>query len=273
MESCALRLGIPTLLEMKTPADGAAICRSLGMQFVELNLNFPGFQPETLRRSHLDRLAASSGIFFTAHFDDNLNVADFNGRVAEAAAETVLDMIALAGETGMPVLNMHLPRGGVYTTPQKKWYFFEAYRQAYLDRMAAFRARCTAAAEGLPVTLCVEHTDGFLPFQQEALALLLESPLFGLTLDVGHNRCAGGVDEPLYRRYTDRLRHLHLHDVQPGGRDHQAFGTGEVDLAACLRFAAAHGCTAVAEVKTLPALEQSAAWLDRQSSRSSTSSI
>ena len=47
---------------------------------------------------------------------------------------------------------------------------------------------------------------------------------------------------------------------------------GDVDTAVTvINFK--NGCTAVVEVKTLPALEQSAAWLDRQSSRSSTSSI
>ena len=43
-----MQFGMPTLIENDTLADNIALCRELGLSFVELNMNFPEDQVEKL---------------------------------------------------------------------------------------------------------------------------------------------------------------------------------------------------------------------------------
>ena len=80
-----MQFGMPTLIENRTLEDNAALCSGLGLQFIELNMNFPEFQTEKLEQTDiLMRLAEQNGIYYTIHLDENLNIADFNRLVSEA---------------------------------------------------------------------------------------------------------------------------------------------------------------------------------------------
>ena len=39
-----LEFGMPTLIENKTIEDNIALCKELGLSFIELNMNFPEYQ-------------------------------------------------------------------------------------------------------------------------------------------------------------------------------------------------------------------------------------
>ena len=39
-----LEFGMPTLIENSTLEDNIALCKELGLSFVELNMNFPEYQ-------------------------------------------------------------------------------------------------------------------------------------------------------------------------------------------------------------------------------------
>lgn len=252
--------GIPTLIELPDIEDCAALCRELGLQFVEFSMSLPNFQPDTLDEGRLARVMEKYGIYYTIHLDENMNVADFNPYVVEGYFRTVRETIALAKRLGIPVLNMHLSRGVHFTLPEKKVYLFDEFRQDYLRRMAAFRDLCAGEIGEAPIRVCVENYTGFAPFQREALELLLESPVFGLTMDVGHNHCTGYVDEPVILNHRERLRHMHLHDVS-GQMDHQSLGTGEVDLRKYLRLGQLCHSTVLLETKTVAGVRASARWL------------
>lgn len=256
-----VRYGMPSLFEADSVERSAALCRELGLCFVELNANFPPFQPDRLDAQKLRRAAEQQDIFFTVHLDDGLNVGDFNPLVAEAYQQTVRTAVELARAAGIPVLNMHLPRGSVYTLPDRKVYFAQAYSQTYLDAVCRFRDKCHEWAEGSEVSVCVENSDGFLPAQRRAIELLLESPVFGLTLDIGHDHCAGGMDRDLVLARKDRLRHMHMHDARLPKDDHLPLGRGELDIPAFKALADSVDATVVLEVKTEAGLRQSVQWL------------
>ena len=221
--------GMPTLIELPRLEDCAALCRELGLQFVEFNMNLPQYQPDKLDARMLARIASEYGIYYTVHLDENMNIADFNPYVTDAYIRTTVETIALAKELEIPVLNMHLSNGVHFTLPEKKVFLFDAYREDYLRGIRAFRDFCQDAIGDSPIRVCVENYNGFTDFQQEALAVLLESPVFGLTMDVGHNHCQDYRDESVILTNSHRLRHMHMHDVT-GRKDHQALGDGEVDL-------------------------------------------
>ena len=256
-----IRFGMPSLVEAKTVEQCAQVCSELGLSFIELNANFPQFQPVRLCADELNRIAGEYGIGYTIHLDDDLSIADFNDYVCDAYGRTVRETIELAKKADIRVLNMHLSKGAVYTLPHRKLYFFGEYLDEYLTRIRAFRDSCQELIGDSLVRICVENCDGWLDFHREAVRVLLESPVFQLTLDAGHDFCAGGMDRPVFDANLSRLRHMHLHDARLPKQDHQPLGEGEMDIPSLLKLADGNNCTVVLETKTEEGLRRSVQWL------------
>ncbi|MBO2517099.1 MAG: sugar phosphate isomerase/epimerase [Clostridiales bacterium] len=254
--------GMPTLIENGSLEQNIALCRRLGLDFIELNMNFPEYQLDVLKGLPLKRIAADNGIFFTLHLDERMDIADFNPLVSGAYRETARRAVDLALEAGMPVLNMHMNPGIYITLPDRKVRMYERNREDYLNSFRQFRQVCVQAAGGAGLKICAENTDGFLGFETEAIGILLEEPLFGLTWDIGHSAATGEKDMPWILAHADRLAHFHIHDgsaVPP--KNHLALGDGQIPVAERLALARERGCRCVLETKTAAALEKSVRWL------------
>ncbi len=251
--------GMPTLIELPELEDCAALCAQLGLQFVELNMNMPQFQTDRLHVDLLAEISEKYGIYYTIHLDENLNISDFNNQVADAYTNTVRETIYIARKLQIPVLNMHLSRGVYFTLPHRKVFLFEEYLDHYLESIRFFRDKCERTVGSGNVKICVENSGGYTSFQRQALDLLLESPVFALTFDIGHNHCIGGADEPVLLQYEDRLCHFHFHDAIEK-RDHLPLGSGEIDLAKYLSLANHFPSRIVLETKTVSGLRESVQW-------------
>ena len=259
-----LKFGMPTLLEMAEIAECAGLCRELGFDFIEMNMNLPQYQVQNLDAGYLKKVAREYGVGYTIHLDENMNFAEFNPYLADAHIRTVTETIAVAKELEIPVLNMHMPLGVYFTLPEGKVYLLEQYGQLYRQRAEQFRDACTRAIGSSGIRIAVENWSGYAPWQIPVLDILLESPAFGLTFDVGHNFCKQGMDEPVILQRREKLCHMHLHDVRDGCRDHQALGTGDLDIAKCLALAEECATTVVVETKTVAGLRASAAWMKQK---------
>lgn len=253
--------GMPTLIENKNLEENISLCRELGLQFVELNMNFPMYQiPQLEETDYLKKLARENAIYFTIHLDENLNVCDFNPLVADAYMETTERAIKVAKEIGAPLLNMHMNHGINVTLPDRKVRLFGEYRETYLAAIRKFREMCEKTANGSGVKICIENTDGYQDFEREAINYLLQSERFALTWDIGHSHACENVDEPFLMERKERLYHFHIHDAKGTG-NHRTLGSGEIDLAQRIGLAQSAGCRCVVETKTIEALWHSVAWL------------
>lgn len=250
--------GMPFLLENETIEECAALCQRLRLSFVELNANFPACQG--LNAKALRALAGRHGIYFTLHIEEECDPFAFNMRARKAWLQTVQDAISLAREAGMPIVNMHLHKGVYITLPDRRVFLYEKYHEAYCQALRDFRHMVEDTIGDSGIHLCVENTDGFAPHELAALELLLGSPVFGLTLDIGHSHGVGDMDIPFYERHTDRLVHMHGHDAL-GRKNHLALGDGEIDLKGRFAWARSSGARVVLETKTIAALETSVARL------------
>jgi len=259
-----VKFGMPTLIETATIEECAALCRACGLSFIEMNMNLPQYQIQTMEAARLQRAAKEYGIRYTIHLDETMNIAEFNPYIREAHIRTVTETIELAKKLEIPVLNMHMPLGVYFTLPDRKVYLLGEYREDYLDHAKTFRDACTAAIGDSGIRICAENWSGYTSWQIPVLDALLESPSFGLTFDVGHNFCKKGMDEPVILGRKEKLVHMHLHDVKNGTQDHQALGTGDLDIGKCLDLAEERGCTVVVEAKTIEGLKQSARWLQKK---------
>lgn len=255
-----LQFGMPTLIETNALLECAMLCSELELDFIELNMNLPQYQLHMLDVPFLKETADRYGIFYTIHLDENLNVSDFNPYIADAYQRTVSETIQLARRLDIPIINMHLPRGIHFTMPDKKIFLFSEYKEQYLKSICDFQEMCEKAIGNSKMMICIENCDGFLPFQKEAVDILLQSDVFGLTFDIGHNHGCGNQDEPYIMQNKMHLHHMHMHDAA-GGKDHLALGTGELNLNQYLSLAQELQCRIVLETKTIDGLEQSVSWL------------
>ncbi len=248
-----MRWGMPTLVEYPDLERNVRLCKQLGLQFVEINMNLPMFQA-----GNLERIEPDPEVGFTIHLDEQFDPANFNEKIADAYLDTLRQTIRAAKKLNVPTINLHMTRGVHFKLPGEIVYLYERYRERYLDKMLEMRSVCEREAGD--IIICIENTDGYLDFQKEAVGLLLESPTFCLTWDIGHSHTAKVDDVPFLTGHLGNIKHFHIHDAL-GARCHLSLGEGEIDLNRMLNLAKDCGATCVLETKTAAALEQSVGWL------------
>lgn len=269
-----MQFGMPTLIENHTLEDNVNLCESLGLKFIELNMNFPEYQVEKLEDTdYLKSLADKAGIYYTIHLDENLNIADFNQLVTNAYLETVRRTIEVAkkllilrdkyGDSSQPLtINMHMHHGIYITLPDKKVQMYERDFDTYMKSFETFRNNCEEWIGDSDIKICVENTDGFKEYEKKAIEYLLGSPKFGLTWDIGHSKAVKEIDVPFILQNKDRLVHFHIHDgKEEPPKNHLALGDGEINLAERLNLASERNARCVLETKTIEALMNSVKWL------------
>lgn len=268
------QFGMPTLIENRTLEDNVSLCGSFGLQFIELNMNFPEYQLECLEQTDtMLRIAERAGIYYTIHLDENLNIADFNHLVLEAYLETVRRSIEVAkkllclrdryGDSTQPLtLNMHMNHGIFITLPDRNVQMYDRDFETYMQSFATFRSLCDEWIGDTDMMIAVENTDGFRDYEKKAIEYLLESPKFGLTWDIGHSKATLEKDVPFILEHQEHLIHFHIHDgseIPP--KNHLALGDGEIHLPDRLKLAQSRNARCVLEAKTIEALKQSVRWL------------
>ena len=273
-----LEFGMPTLIENKTLEDNIALCKSLGLSFVELNMNFPEYQIDQMENRDLFfKKADEAGIYYTIHLDENLNVADFNPLVREAYLETVRRVVEVAkhfvllknkyGKIFRPlIINMHMHHGIYITLPDKKVQMYERDFDVYMEYISNFIQLCEQWIGDADIKIAIENTNGFREYEKKAIEKMLQSDCFVLTWDIGHSKATKEIDKSFIFAHQDKLSHFHIHDGSENPqRDHLALGDGEIDLSERLNMAKDCNARCVLETKTIEALKQSVEWLKNES--------
>ena len=224
-----IQLGMPTLIEHSSLDQSLALCLELGLDFVELNMNLPEYQLDNINASDVVEMLANTGKYLTIHLDENINVCDFNNAIADAYLNTVLHSIKFAAKINSPIINMHIADGVYITLPERKVYLYEQYFDRYMDKLRIFRDACDVAVARSNVKICIENCGKYHDFQRRGIMLLLESPRFALTYDIGHDYLAGRRNEAFILSNSERLAHMHVHDATSSSV-HLPIGDGELDF-------------------------------------------
>jgi len=248
--------GMPYLLEMQSIEECCALAKELGLDFVELNAGFPACLVETLDPAELYRLGLKYGVYFTLHIEEDFNPFAFNTTIRNAWLKSCRHALSIAVALKMPIVNMHFPRGDYITLPDRRVCMYECYAEAFHAGVVAFRQMCEEALAGTATCISIENTNGWKTHERHAIEYLLASPVFGLTMDLGHSHGVEDADEPFFRQHEEKLIHMHGHDAV-GKKHHLPLGDGEIDLAGRFAWAKRCGARVVLETKTIEALRLS----------------
>lgn len=254
--------GMPYLLEMHDIEECCALAHELGLSFVELNANFPDCLLEVLDPVELHRLGRKYELYFTLHIEEECNPFTFNSTIRAAWLKSMRHALSIAAALQMPIVNIHFPKGDYITLPDRRVCLYDYYAEAFKAALSAFRNMCEESLSGTSTRIAIENTNGWKEYEQRAIEYLLESPVFGLTLDIGHSHGVGDADEPFFRLHDDRLIHMHGHDGL-GRKNHLALGDGEINLRERFAWAKRCGARVVLETKTIEALRTSVARLPK----------
>lgn len=250
-------LGMPTLLEVRGVRENALLCQSLGLGFLELNMNLPWCCPENLPAAEAVRVCQEFDIDLTLHLPEELDLASFHPPLRQAAVSRVRQAMLWAQEARARVVTMHINPGIYFTMPERRAYIYDEFDHLFCANLMESAEQVLAYAREAEITLSFENTGHFhLLYISHALELLADLPGFWLTWDVGHDAASGYRERNLLVRHASRIAHMHLHDFD-GARDHQPLFTGLVDIPEALQFADEENLRVVLEVKTKEALVQS----------------
>ena len=243
-----MKYGLPSLIEFRTVEEHARLCAENGLDFYELNLAFPWFQSDKIDAAELIRIKDKYGIDYTIHFHDEINPFDFSPQLRAGALNNVSYVLDLARQIGAKRINMHLMNGTYSAVKGVKVYAYGLCEDEYLGFVKEFISLVEDGMKGLDCIFCIENTSGYRFYHKHAIELMLESPVFGLTFDIGHNYKASEDDESFILSHADKLRHFHIHDVTKTS-NHIALGEGLLDVDRYLDMAQEYGCPVVIEVK------------------------
>ena len=255
-----MKFGMPTLVECKDIYECALVASECGLDFIEINMSFPQYLPDSLDVEKLLEIKRERGLFYTIHADEQLNPFDFNPKVADCYLEVMRDTVRFAKTLDIPVINMHLLKGVYVTLPGKVILLTDVYDEEYMAGVRRFISMCEEEIGDADLKIAIENVDSnpFTESQLKALELFLKSPVFALTLDVGHEVCLGNKDTHVFEKYPQMIRHLHLHDSD-GKKPHLALGDGTLDVIG--KINAFGGETCLLEVKTIEGLKKSVEYL------------
>ena len=257
-----MKFGMPALVECKDIVECAKVAYENSLDFVEINMSFPQYLPQNSDVDLYKRLGNEYGIFYTIHADEQLNPFDFNPAVSKCYFEVFADCIDFAKKIGAPIINLHLLKGVYVTLPDKVILLTDVYGDAYIERVKSFIKMCEERIGDANLKIAIENVDSnpFTESQIKALEYFMASPVFALTLDVGHDDCLNGRDRHIFEKYPDKLVHMHLHDSD-GRHPHLPLGEGRLDIKSKLGLLKDYA-TCLIEVKTVEGLSQSVKYLN-----------
>ncbi len=237
-----MRLGYNTNgLAFHRWSDGLELLADIGYESVAITLDHACLDPYAAGLAHeIDRMAAllsrlglTSVIETGARFLLNPKVKHEPTLMSATPAERALRVdflkqaVDIARDLGSQAVSFW--SGILHTTSSG-----QLTSEAALTRLAGGCEQVIEHASRRNVRLAFEPEPGMFleTFAQfESLLALVDDPLFGLTIDIGHVHCV--EDRPIaeyLHRWKARLFNAHIEDMRRGVHEHLRFGEGDIDF-------------------------------------------
>ena len=240
-----MKLGMPQLYEFDTIEQNLALAKQLGLDFIELNLNF-GYCRKEMEEGKLSNLLSDYGIEATLHFYDEADFASYD-EVVEAYL-ALLSRYGMLGQGYVKQVNIHLNPGPVVTIAGEKNYIYEKEFDDYALRLIKNLRRAEAILKEHGISMVIENTDATPKYLLRTYRLLANEG-FRFCYDIGHDHLSG---DPLWGFIQDcplPFGEFHIHDAKNRSKCHLALGEGELDIRPFKALAEQNDAYVVLEVK------------------------
>ena len=237
-------LGMPQLYEFDTIEENLILCKDLGLDFVELNLNFGYCRAEMEAKTVCD-LLKKYNLQATLHFYDEADFGSYD-EVVEAYL-ILLDRYASLGKGYIKQINVHNIPGPVVTISGVKNYIYEKEYDVYIKRLINNFKRAEEICKRNDINMVIENTDNIPAYMKRTYKDLYDNG-FRFCYDSGHDGLSYDIIYEINEELNLPFDEFHIHD---GTRKkcHLALGDGEIDIKKFKDLAIKNNAFVVIEVK------------------------
>ena len=247
------KFGMPTLIGGSNIVDNVLLCKKLGLDFVELNMNLPYCM--NIPAEEMVKLKERHDVDFTLHFPEDIDFGYFYEDVRQAYIGLFKNIAIWANKFGVEKINLHLNPGVYFTLPEEKVFVYERYKDIFMEKFIDSMTRIVDIANPLGIKVCVENMKTY-GFMEETFKRMISIENLYFTWDVGHDAMSNYIMEKIYLENPQKVSHMHLHDYN-GISDHQIISEGIIPIKERINFAKENNVSVVIETKTEKALRQS----------------
>ena len=237
-------LGMPQLYEFDTIEENLILCKELGLDFVELNLNFGYCRAEMEAKTVCD-LLKKYNLQATLHFYDEADFGSYD-EVVDAYL-ILLDRYASLGKGYIKQINVHNIPGPVVTISGVKNYIYEKEYDVYIKRLINNFKRAEEICKRNDINMVIENTDNIPAYMKRTYKDLYDNG-FRFCYDIGHDGLSYDIIYEINEELNLPFDEFHIHD---GTRKkcHLALGEGEIDIKKFKELAIKNNAYVVLEVK------------------------
>lgn len=232
---------MPILVEFHSLSENIDLCKKLNLDFIELNLDIP--------YCFIDRLDTNSlkNNNFTIHLSEKFDVGELNNSLRNFYLNEIEKIISFGIKYNIFKYNLHLDPGIHFSLPNKKIFIYEEYIDDYLR---AYEDSCnilSKLANKYNATILFENVK-VESYTLKVIDIIAKYDNLFFTLDLGHNIRYGNLAKEKFMEYSNKIKHIHLHDFN-GSKDHQELFTGLLNVKEELNFCKQHNLDVLIEVK------------------------
>ena len=236
---------MPLLFEYANLEDNFKLAQKLGLDFIELNLNFASCR-EALEKKQVLDLVNKYNIKATLHFYDEADLGSYDEVVK--AYLSLLDRYASLGKGFVKQINIHLIPGPVVTISGIKHYVYEKEYDEYINRLIKNLKEAESICHKYDMNMVIENTDNTPKYQARVYKDLYKEG-FRFCYDIGHDHLSNDIVLDLLKEVNLPFDEFHIHDAKNRSACHLALSEGTLDIARYKRLAEKNDAFVVLEVK------------------------
>lgn len=220
-----MKIGMPILYEYNSLIDNVVLAKTLGYDFIELNLNFDYCRGE-LENDQIINYLKESKLEFTIHFFDEFDAAIYD-EVVDAYIEILKKYLELSKDLNIKLLNIHLNEGPIVTISGNKNYLYEKEYDLYIKRLINNLNKIKKITDLYGIKLVLENVKTPKFIQKTYNDLLNQGFMFNY--DIGHDYTDNNYLFDNLEMFISNIVEFHFHDALDK-KCHLALGEGEMNL-------------------------------------------
>lgn len=238
-----MKIGMPQLFEYDTIEENLVLAKELGLDFIELNLNFSYCREEMEKGTVLD-LLKKYNLEATLHFYDEADFASYE-EVVEAYMK-LLEKYATLGKGYIKLINIHNNSGPVVTISGVKNYIYDKEYDNYIKRLINNLKKAEKICCDNGIKMVIENTN--IPSYMKKTYFDLADNGFKFNYDIGHDNNALDMLYQINKEKALVFDEFHIHDGN-GKTCHLALGEGDINIKEFKDMAIQNNAYVVLEVK------------------------